>query len=520
MWVIPDKRAIVLKLRDPARVTAVIPTARTVQHNGVTLVAVPHRYDETRVLRNIGIDAPAPISTYYRWSGSYTPFAVQRTTAEMLSMHRRGFVLNGLGSGKTLSVLWAYDWLRLTHKVKRLLVVCPLSTLERTWADELFRHFPHLSFAVLHGTADKRRKLLAQDADVYLINHDGVQILTAELAERPDIDLIVVDEIAQAARNAQTDRWRALHSVINKQCDGVRWAWGLTGTPTPNAPTDAWAQCRLMRPESVPPYFNRFRDSVMRQAGPYKWLARDGATAVVMEAMQPSVCFRREECVDLPACMVVSRHAALTPEQEAAYATMVTTMAAECADGKIIAVNEAVKLAKLVQIACGVAYSATGDEVCIPASGRLAVVQEIIEEAASKVIVFVPFVSGVGHVAGFVRSLGKRVGVIHGGVSKNERDEIFSGFQKGDDYDVLVAQPAAMAHGLTLTAANTIVWYAPVTSNDIYEQASGRITRPGQKLETYIINIEGTPVERKLYARLADKQSMQGALLDLLAEQA
>lgn len=81
---------------------------------------------------------------------------------------------------------------------------------------------------------------------------------------------------------------------------------------------------------------------------------------------------------------------------------------------------------------------------------------------------------------------------------------------------MLVAQPAAMSHGLTLTAASTIVWYAPIPSNDIFEQANARITRPGQKHSQLIVMIEGTPIERKYYQRLKDKQKVQGVLLDLI----
>ena len=77
-----------------------------------------------------------------------------------------------------------------------------------------------------------------------------------------------------------------------------------------------------------------------------------------------------------------------------------------------------------------------------------------------------------------------------------------------------MAQPAAMSHGLTLTAASTIVWYSCITSNEVFEQANGRINRPGQKMNNFIILLEGTPVESRIYARLRKKQKMQGALLD------
>jgi SNF2 family DNA or RNA helicase len=237
---------------------------------------------------------------------------------------------------------------------------------------------------------------------------------------------------------------------------------------------------------------------------------------VVKEAMMPAVRFSRDECVDLPPVMYETRSVELTPEQKKAYKEMLSTMRVQAENNEILAVNEAVKAGKLVQIACGVAYGTDGEEVTIPAMPRLRVVQEIVESTDHKVIVFVPFVSSVNHVAAFLRQEGHTVECIHGGVSKNERDRIFRAFQHGDELKVLVAQPAAMSHGLTLTAANTIVWYAPVHSNDTFVQANGRITRPGQKNNQYIVMLEGTTIERRIYERLKNRQAMQGLLLDLV----
>lgn len=532
MIVYKPKRALLLKVRDTDRITNLIPTAKVIQHKGSDIVAVPHRIDEVRVLRNLGFNAPGPIKYHYKWSGSYAPFYAQSETADFLTTAGNAFVLNDLGTGKTLSTLWAFDYLRQQGVAAKALVVTPLSTLERAWGDEIFTHFPHLNFAVLHGTRDKRLKLLNTDADLYLINHDGIKTagFLDAMALRPDINIIIVDEIAQIARNAQADRWKALNALCNKQFP--RRVWGLTGTPTPNLPTDAWAQCRIINPGTVPPYFNRFRDTVMRQIGTYAWMPRDNATEVVESVMQPAIRFTRDDCVDLPPCIYQTREVSLTPEQSKAYNEMLRHLHAEAEEGEILAVNEAVKASKLVQIACGTVYAQDGTEVHFPATNRLQVIKEIVEEAGTKVIIFVPFVSSVEQVASFLEKefspashvthqlSGKGrefVGVIHGGIKKTDRDDIFSGFQKGKTPQVIVAQPAAMSHGLTLTAASTIVWYAPVTSNEVYEQANGRITRPGQKHTQFIINIEGTPIERKMYNRLRNKQAMQGLLLDMVA---
>lgn len=512
MIILPKKKALILKLREPERVLTIIPTAKRIVVNDQEFVAVPHRIEETRVLKNLGFEPPSPIKHYYDWPGLYKPFHAQEEAAAFLSMHNRAFNLSELGTGKSLAALWAYDYLRSSGVYDKVLIVSPLSTLERTWADELFHHFPHLTYSVLHGTASKRRKLLAQDADVYIINHDGVEIILDELRARPDINLLIVDEVAQVARNAGTNRWKALNLIVNQK-NAPRACWALTGTPTPNAPTDAWAQCKLVVPSNVPPYFNRFRDSVMRQVSTFNWIPRPDAIETVRAAMQPAIRFSRDECIDLPPLMFESRQVPMTDEQTAAYKSMLVKMRAEIESGEVTAVNEAVKMGKLLQICVGVVLSNTGEELSLPVEPRINAILDIIEAAEGKVLVFVPYVAAV---KSFAEMLGAKYTTeyIHGGTKKSDRDTILTAFQKTDDPKVLVAQPATLSHGLTLTAASTIVWASPIPSNDIFEQANGRIQRPGQKMNTFIIMLEGTPIERKVYARLKDKQKLQGVLLD------
>lgn len=518
MIVYPQKKALVVRPRNPGQLLALIPSAKPLTVNGKQFVAVPHRLEETRVLKNLGMKPPSPIRHYYNWSGSYTPFKAQMETAEFLTLHPRSYVLNEMGTGKTLAALWAYDYLRSLGAVHKMLVVCPLSTMERTWADEIFKHFPHLDCRVLYGTRERRLKLLQETADIYIVNHDGLKIILDDMSRRPDIDIIIPDEIAQAGRNASTDRWKFLNTLINKQVDGKRWCWGMTGTPTPNAPTDAWAQCRLVTPSTVPQYYGRFKDTVMKQVTNFLWVARPDAMEKVYAAMTPAIRFSRAECVDLPPCLFQTRHVDLTSEQKKAYSSMLRQLVFQAQQGQVLAVNEAVKASKLVQIACGVAYDENGQEVTLDAGPRLEVVKEIVEESEGKVIVFAPFVSAVNHIAEYLRNEGIEVECVHGQVSKTERDQIFSSFQQTPSPRVIVAQPGAMSHGLTLTAANTVVWYAPIFSNDIYDQACARVTRPGQTRSQLIVNIEGSPIEQKAYDRLRHKQKMQGILLSMVED--
>jgi SNF2 family DNA or RNA helicase len=231
--------------------------------------------------------------------------------------------------------------------------------------------------------------------------------------------------------------------------------------------------------------------------------------------MQPSVRFAREDCIDLPPTTYVTRQCELSPQQKSAFDDMLRKLKVEFAGEQVTAVNEAVKLGKLLQICVGGVYTHDGGTVALPNQSRVELVREIIEEAEAKVIVFVPLTGALNLLADELRK-DFTVEVVNGETSKAQRDRIFKDFQNARDPRVLVANAGTMSHGLTLTAANTIVWFAPVHSLETYEQANARVTRPGQKLNTLIVNIEATPLERKIYERLQGRGKTQGVLLDML----
>jgi len=514
MMVVKSKKALLYRLKNPKRITEVIPTAKLVKHGGIVLVAVPHRPDETRVLRALGFDAPDPMPLYYNYEGRYKPFDVQRVTSNFLAMHNRAFCLNSMGVGKTMSALWAYDYLNRHKLVRSALVVCPLSTMEHTWADEIFRSFPTRQCTVLYGSRERRQKLLAQPSDLYIINIDGLRTIEDQLANRADIDLVIVDELAMA-RNSSTARWKSLNKICNKQ--QPRRVWGLTGMPTPNAPTDAWAQVKLITPDKlgVPNYFGRARDALMKQISQFKWIPRLDANDTVKDWMQPAVRYSLDDCVDLPEQIFIHRTVEMTAEQKNAYKTMLTRLKAEYDGGQILAVNEAIKANKLVQISCGAAYDSSGETVIIPAKPRYEVLKEVIEESEGKVIVFVPL-------TGALREVEKEIAhqwpcaVVDGSTPKAARDQIFKDFQSIDEPHVMIANPGTMSHGLTLTAATTVVWFAPIWNHEMYQQACARVRRPGQRHTTVIVHLAASDVEQKIYERLKKKETMQGLLLDMM----
>lgn len=511
-----QQKALVLNPAKPEMLTNLLPMARPFNYRGHTLYAVPHDVDVVRLLRNVGVMAPSPIMYQYGWPCAFPggPFEKQKLAAEFLTLNPRSFNLSQMGTGKSVTTLWAFDYLRSIGKRHRMLIAAPLSTLERTWADEVFMHFPHLTCAVLYGTAARRRKLLAHPHDIYVVNHDGVEIILDDIKDRDDIDTIVIDEIA-VYRNSHTDRHRAM-SVICAPME--RAVWGLTGTPIPNEPTDAWAQVRLVDPTKVPKYFGRFRDMTMTKISTYKYIARPDALETVHRVMQPAVRFTRE---DLPETLSATRHIELTAQQKKAYNDLRQRMKTEAEEGTVRAVNEADKLMKLVQVAAGAVYSTEGEVVELDNSARIAEVLDIVEQSEGKVIVFVPFIAALHKVRD---EIAKRypAEMIYGGTSKADRDVAFWRFQNlpATESRVLVANAAAMSHGLTLTEASTIVWVAPTVSHETFDQANHRIIRPGQKRKTHIIMLEGTDVERKIYARIKHRGDTQGLLLEAVSNAA
>lgn len=518
--VFPEEKALVVNFDDPAVVLANIPGAFELEVEGEIVVGLPHGVQQILQLKKLGYDLPSSIEYHYDWPGQHDPFKHQVTTSSFLTSNQRAYCLNDIGTGKTLSALWAADYLMSAGEVSAAIVISPLSTLARVWGDALFYNFQHRKWAILHGSAERRRKLLAQKFDFYIINHDGVNIVKDTLMQRPDINLAIIDELA-TYRNWGAHKTKDMHKVIygagTKTSRAIPWVWGLTGYPIPNAPTDAWAQCRLITPHTVPQYYSQFRTEVMEQHSQYIFVPRKEAIDIVYKAMRPAIRFHRSECLDLPGEVYTTLDVTMSKEQTQAYKEVQRELYTKVGAQEVIAVNEGVKLSKLLQIACGVVYDSNGEELLLPQGDRMDVLKEICEACGEKLIVFAPFRSVLNLIQA---ELSKHwtVELVHGGISAGQRNRIFGDFQTLARPRIIVADPRCMAHGLTLTEASTTVWYAPIDSNEFYTQANGRTTRTGQKYVANIINLAGSAVERRSYKRLEQRAKVQGVLLEMVAK--
>ena len=503
-----DNKALLLKVRNPQQITTVIPKSRELSGNRV---AVHWGLEEAQVLRNLRIKGvPSPILGRYDWPGQHTPFEHQRDTSAFLTMNRRAFCLNEQGTGKTGSVIWAADYLMKAKQVHRVLVICPLSIMDSAWRADLFKFAMHRNVDIAYGAKDKRRAIINGPAEFVIINYDGVEIVADDIA-RGGFDLIVIDE-ANAYKNVQTKRWKVLNSLVKPDT----WLWMLTGTPAAQSPLDAYGLAKLVNPSGVPRYFTAFRDQVMLKLTAFKWIPKETATQTVFTALQPAIRYTKDECLDLPEMTYTKRIVELTKQQQKYYDMLKKRMVVQAAGEEITSVNAAVNMSKLLQISCGAVYSDTGETLEFDISKRYNVLTEVIDESSQKVLVFVPFKHVIRILHEQLNRDGYTAEVISGDVPVGKRTDIFNRFQNDPASPrVLVIQPQSAAHGVTLTAANTVVWWGPTPSLETYAQANARVHRPGQRHPSTVVQLAGSGVERHVYNLLDNKIDVHSKMIDL-----
>jgi SNF2 family DNA or RNA helicase len=507
-----DNKLLVFKTRSPDKYS-LIPKSNVTPIPGGYQVAVWWGLDETRVLKNLGVkNVPSPIFGRYDWPGRFKPMAHQKETASFLTLNRRAFVLSEPGTGKTLSALWAADYLMQRGEVRRCLILCPLSIMHSAWMQDLGNSVIHRSAVVAHhAQAARRIELIQENYEFVIVNYEGLALIANEVKNDGRFDLIIVDE-ANAYKNPQTKRWKALNSILTPET----YLWMMTGTPASQSPVDAYGLAKLVNPNNVPKFYTAWRDAVMNKITMFKWAPKADAADKVHAALQPAIRYTKAQCLDLPPVLTTTREVPLTPQQAKYYNLLKTQMLVMAAGETITAVNAAAALNKLLQISAGVAYTDNKETVEFDATPRLNVLMEALDQTERKVIIFALFRSAIDTISEFLTKNGVANEQIHGGVTATKRGDIIRRFQTQPTPRVLVMQPQATAHGITLTAADTVIFYGPLMSVEQYTQCVARADRKGQDSDKVtVIHIEGSPVEKKMFKALTEKVDDNAMLVSL-----
>ncbi len=456
----------------------------------------------------------------YPFPGVPFPFENQLETVSFMLKNNIAYILDEMGTGKTLSSLWTTDILYIHEKIESVLIVAPLSTLDFVWAKEIRNGLPHRTYTILHGSKTERLRRLKKKVHYYIINHDGIKTITSALIARK-FDVIIIDELT-AFKNNQAQRTRDMKKVVKhihtqKKHRGL---WGMSGAPTANSPLDSFGQAKVITPNTldfVEGYWTRFRDALMIQLDMYNYIPRTGWEAIVANVLSPSIRHKLRDCIDLPPTLHEQRSIEMSKDQARLYKEMKDRFLVEYNNGEISASNAGVKALKLLQISAGCIYGEDKSYNFINNSPKLKELYNIFNESGrDKLLVFSTFRASLIQIKTYLDSKGISCKIVWGGMSPNARTAIYNEFQDGD-LEIMLAQPKTSSHGLSFISCRYIVWFTPIPSNEINKQANARIVRPGQTRTQIIIRLHNSPAERRTYKALDNKENMSQALLELLS---
>lgn len=473
--------------------------------------------DTSQAVAKWGVTLASPMLRDYRFVGRFRPYPHQIKICSFLTTNKRAFCLADMGTGKTASVVWCLDYLFKLRKINRVLIVGALSNMKSTWVEEFFAINPLYNAVVLHGTKEEREDLLRSNAQIFIINHDGVEVIKNSLLAM-QFDVLVIDELT-AFKNSSSNRFKAVFPISQR----ATYVWGLTGTPMPNRPDETFGQIKMVNPDNVNKISAfRFKEMVMRKVGQFIWQPKYDSAETVRSYMQPAIKIEKSDVLVLPKVSHTYIEIPLTEGQRLFYKELKERQYVGNDEVSITAVNGGALMNKLLQVATGAIYNDNHEAMKFDVTPRIEKTIELIKEARAKstdpskgkAIVFAPFRHTIALLEAELNKHFK-VAVITGDTSANMRAEIFGSFQTDAEIDVILAVARTMSHGVTATAASTIIWFGPVTSNEVYQQACNRIDRPGQTQDMFIHHLYSTPVEEKLYKTLQQRKLSQADLLNL-----
>ena len=433
-------------------------------------------------------------------------------------VHSRGVaLLMEMGTGKSLTGIGVAGTMYKLGKVRRLLIISPLS-ITGVWAEEFekFAAFPY-TLAVLEGSSDKKRKTLREFSgdglQVLVINYESVWRLERELnAWKPD--MIIADE-GHKIKTHNTSASKTMHKLGAI----AKYRMLLTGTPVTNKAIDIFSQYKFLAPEIFGRSFYTFRSRYfyMTGYGQHTPMMKDSMEREFTKRLH-SIAFRatKAECLDLPETTDIVRKVELEPKAIKIYQKLVDESYAELSSGDVTVPNVLTRLLRLSQLTGGFLGNDDNSRVEQVSNAKLAVLEDIIDTSAQenqKLVVIARFVPEIEAIKKMLEKKGIRYSLIMGGV--NDRDVQVRQFQTNSDVQVFIGQIATAGMGLTLTAASTMVFYSLDYSMSNYEQCRARIHRAGQKYPcTYIHLIAKGTVDGKVMQALKNKANLAKSLID------
>lgn len=426
-------------------------------------------------------------------------------------------LLMEMGTGKSLTTIAVAGRLFLGSKVERMLIVAPLSILG-VWQEE-FRKFADFEYSlvILNGCESKKIEKLRQmptlGLKVAVINYESAWRLEKELAAW-DADLIVCDE-GHKIKTHNITASKCMHRLGVK----ARYRMLLTGTIITNKAIDVFSPYKFLNPAVFGNSFYAFRNRYFDMTGygnhtpVMKLSMADELTRLIH-----SIAYRatKAECLDLPETMEIVRTVELEPQAKRLYQQLVRDSYAQIKGGEITAANVLTRLLRLSQLAGGFLRGDEGNRAERVSNAKLDALSDIIDSAAQeggKLVIIARFLPEIDAITAMLERKATGYSLITGAVK--DRDEQVRRFQTDSDVTMFVGQIATAGLGITLTAADKMVFYSLDYSMSNFEQTKARIHRVGQRNPcTYLYLVADGTVDGKVLNALRDKADLAKSLID------
>lgn len=390
------------------------------------------------------------------------------------------------------------------HKV---LIIAPLRVAKSTWPTEIekWQHLKDLKYSLVVGDRKARKRAIAQQADIYIINRENVQWLIEDAPFPFDYDTVVIDELS-SFKSHQSKRFKSLMKVRPK----VKRMVGLTGTPSSNGLMDLWAEYRLLdMGERLGKFIGRFREVYFdpdkrNQHMVFSYKPKPDAEEAIYEKIADiTISMKGADYLTLPQLVMNEVAVKLSEKEMETLEMMKRDLVAMIDKDEITAANAAALSNKLLQMANGAVYGDNGSVIQIH-DKKLDALEDLIEAANGKPVLIAYW---------FKHDLEKITKRFNARQIKTSDD--IKAWNKGDIPTALI-HPVSAGHGLNLQAGgSTLVWFGLTWSLELYQQTNARLYRQGQTDTVVIHHIiaKGTMDERVMDA-LNKKNNTQSALID------
>jgi len=435
------------------------------------------------------------------------PFEHQSVTTDHILKHPRCLITSDPGTGKTRSVLDA-----LLNRGSRTLVLAPLSILEASWADDIAKFTPQITYAVAY--AKNREQAFSGGEQIVITNHDAVKWLLKNKKVLAGFDTLVIDEFT-AFKNKDSQRSKALKSLT----DQFDYRIAMSGTPNSNTILDIWHPMLLVDDgERLGHRFFSFRGSVCTSrfnGFANEWVDKDDAELSVAAAISDiNIRYQLEECITMPEQTVSTLQVQLPPKIMKQYKQLSEDNVLYTGTATINAVHAGAKVKKLLQLCTGAIYDEHGVVQSVHPE-RYELVMQLVSERKHSLVAF-NWKHEKKHLTAMADAMGIKYGVIDGDTPAHHRKDVVDRMQAGQ-LQVVFCHPQSAGHGLTMTKATAVIWASPTYNAEHYQQFNRRIYRAGQTQRTEIIQIAARDTwEPDVYEKLAGKLKRMDELLDIL----